>query len=166
MGFGPETSLPRDDRVHIAYAGLVTLCGNIFPCFGLRIFCISMCASVGFSQPQISVFRLWQWGGGGHFPFVFFCFCFCFVFLTHPPHVEVPWPVVEPEPQQWPETQQWQCWILSPLSHEGTPDWCFSTMPPEGYLSANCPESAAGGTCGPWGTKVHCWSWSCCLSSL
>ena len=31
-------------------------------------------------------------------------------------HVEVLWPQVEPEPQQW------QCWILNPLSHQGAPE--------------------------------------------
>ena len=40
--------------------------------------------------------------------------------------VYVPRPGIEPVPQQWPKTQwpepqQWQCQILNPLSHQGTP---------------------------------------------
>ena len=27
--------------------------------------------------------------------------------------------------EQWPEPQQWQGWILNPLSHQGTPRYCF-----------------------------------------
>ena len=30
-----------------------------------------------------------------------------------------------PTPQQWPEPQQWQCWVLSLLSHQGTPQSPF-----------------------------------------
>ena len=28
--------------------------------------------------------------------------------------------------QQWPEPQMWQCWILNPLSHQGTPKFLSS----------------------------------------
>ena len=52
------------------------------------------------------------------------------VFVFSPPlkHAEVPRPGIEPEPQQW------QCWILNPLSHQGTPSLSFPlylTLPRE-----------------------------------
>ena len=45
---------------------------------------------------------------------------YLFVWL-HSQHVEVPVPEIEPAPWQWPEPLQWQCWILNPLHHQGTP---------------------------------------------
>ena len=40
---------------------------------------------------------------------------FFFPFWPYPQHAEVPRPVIEPT------LQQWQCGILNPLSHRGTP---------------------------------------------
>ena len=46
-----------------------------------------------------------------------------FFFPFWPPlwHVEVPRPGIKPMPSQWPKLQQWQCQILNPLGHQGTP---------------------------------------------
>ena len=44
---------------------------------------------------------------------------FFFFFWPHPQHAEGPGPGTEPLPQQW------QCWILKPLGHEGTPSYSF-----------------------------------------
>ena len=48
--------------------------------------------------------------------------CYCgpheylfFSFWLHLQHVEVPKPVIQHMPQQW------QCWVLNPLDHQGTP---------------------------------------------
>ena len=35
--------------------------------------------------------------------------------------MEIPKPASQPVPQQQPKPQQQQCWILTPLSHRGTP---------------------------------------------
>ena len=48
-------------------------------------------------------------------------FCFDLGFWLCPWHVEVPGPGIKPAPELWPEPLQWQCWILNPLSHKGTP---------------------------------------------
>ena len=50
----------------------------------------------------------------------FFCLFVCF-FQPHPKQMEVPRPGMEPTPQQQPQPLQWQCWVLSPLSHKRTP---------------------------------------------
>ena len=43
--------------------------------------------------------------------------------------MDVQRPGIEPAPQQWARQQQWQCQILNPLSHQGTPSsltlYCF-----------------------------------------
>ena len=46
---------------------------------------------------------------------------FFFFFWPCPQHTEVPRSGAELLPQQGPKSQQWQCWILNPLSHQGTP---------------------------------------------
>ena len=55
-------------------------------------------------------------------------------------HVEVPEPGIKPTPQQWPEPLQWQCHILNPLSHQGTPWFLFCfvlfTAAPAAYWSS------------------------------
>ena len=58
--------------------------------------------------------------------FLLFFFFFFFFFWLHPWHVEVPQPRTEPVSQQQPKLQQWQCQILNPLHHQGTPTlWIF-----------------------------------------
>ena len=49
-------------------------------------------------------------------------FFFFFLFFLLPQHAEVPWPGIEPAPQQWPEPQQWQHQTPIPLNHQGTPE--------------------------------------------
>ena len=44
-----------------------------------------------------------------------------FFFFQHPQHAEVLRPGIESMPQQWLQPMQWQCLILNPLSHTGTP---------------------------------------------
>ena len=39
-------------------------------------------------------------------------------------HVEVSKPGNQNMPQQQPRPLQWQCWILNPLHHKGSPDFC------------------------------------------
>ena len=36
-------------------------------------------------------------------------------------HAEVPGPGIKLVPQQWPKLLQWQCQVLNPLHHKGTP---------------------------------------------
>ena len=56
-------------------------------------------------------------------------YLFIYLFISswlHPRHVEVPRPGIEPAPQQRPEPLRWQCWIVNPLCHKGTPIlWLF-----------------------------------------
>ena len=40
---------------------------------------------------------------------------------ARPWHVDIPGPVTEPLPQQWPKLLKWQCQILNPLCHKTTP---------------------------------------------
>ena len=54
------------------------------------------------------------------------------LFLLCPQHIEVPRPRIEPMSQQSPKPQQWQQWILSPLSHQGTP-WKSYAFDPGGH---------------------------------
>ena len=49
-------------------------------------------------------------------------------FWSHQWHVEVPAPGIELMSQQWLESQQWQCQILNPLSHQGTPETQLLTL--------------------------------------
>ena len=51
---------------------------------------------------------------------LFFFFFFFWPCLQHQ-HGEVPGPGIKLAPQRRPEPQQWQCQILNPLSHQGTP---------------------------------------------
>ena len=44
-----------------------------------------------------------------------------FFFFPYPQHAEILGPGIEPAPWQWPEPQQWQCQVLNPQHHQGTP---------------------------------------------
>ena len=45
-------------------------------------------------------------------------------------HVEVPRPGTYLAPQKPPEPLQWQCWIINPLDHKGTPSFNFFSFTP------------------------------------
>ena len=61
--------------------------------------------------------------------FLFFYYYFC----LHPQHAEVPRLGIGPMLLQQPESRQWQCWILNPQCHQGTPLW-RDFKPSQSYL--------------------------------
>ena len=68
------------------------------------------------------IINMWPFVSGFFYPE----WWFLFLFLPCLWHVKVPGPGRKPVPQQWPKPPQWQCCILNPLSHQGTPSMMFS----------------------------------------
>ena len=70
--------------------------------------------------------------------------------LLHPQHMEIPKPGIKPKPQQW------QCQILNPLCHHGTPRYAFNDtqIETENAVSREiCKCSWA--SLGVWGTEKN-----------
>ena len=46
-----------------------------------------------------------------------------YIYWPHLQHMDVPGPAIKSTPQQRPQRQLWQCQILNPLCHQGTPSY-------------------------------------------